>query len=176
MIKRLLQCVREYKKASILTPLFVSLEVVMEVIVPLLMANLIDLGISAGSMGEILKYGAALVLSCVISLAFGALSGKNAAVASAGFAKNVRRDMYYNIQNYSFTNIDKFSSASLVTRLTTDVTNVQNAYQMIIRIAVRSPAMLIFALIMAFRLTAELSLVILAAVPFLGAGLFLIIS
>ncbi|MDD3409543.1 MAG: ABC transporter ATP-binding protein [Eubacteriales bacterium] len=176
MIKRLSACIREYKKASILTPLFVSMEVVMEVVIPLLMANLIDFGIDAGNMNEILKYGLALVLSCVISLAFGALSGKNAAVASAGFAKNLRSDMYNNIQTYSFSNIDKFSTASLVTRLTTDVTNVQNAFQMIIRIAVRSPMMLVFALIMAFRVNAELSLVFLCAIPFLGVGLFLIIK
>ena len=174
--KRLLQSVREYTGASIRTPLYVSLEVVMEVVIPLLMARLIDLGIDAGSMPEILRYGLALVLSCVISLAFGALSGRNAAIASAGFAKNLRQDMYHNVQGFSFANIDKFSTASLVTRLTTDVSNVQNAYQMIIRIAVRSPMMLVFAMIMSFTVNARLALIFLCAAPFLGLGLYIIIK
>ena len=146
----------------------------MEVVIPLLMVSLIDDGIEAGNMGVILKVGAALVLSTIISLIFGALSGRYAAVASAGYARNLRHDMFYAVQGYSFSNIDKFSSASLVTRLTTDVTNVQNAYQMIIRIAVRCPVMLVFSLVMAFTINPKLSLIFLCVIPFLGAGLYLI--
>jgi ATP-binding cassette subfamily B protein len=171
MIKTLLKSVREYKRDSILSPVFVTLEVVMEVIIPYLMAELIDYGIDAGNMSYIVKMGIALAISCVISLIFGALSGKFAASASAGFAKNLRKDMFYNVQNYSFSNIDKFSTSSIVTRLTTDVTNLQNAYQMIIRIAVRAPIMLIFSLIMAFSINHKLSLIFLVAVPILGVGL-----
>jgi ATP-binding cassette subfamily B protein len=143
----------------------------MEVIIPYLMAELIDYGIDAGNMSYIVKMGIALTISCVISLLFGALSGKFAASASAGFAKNLRKDMFYNVQNYSFSNIDKFSTSSIVTRLTTDVTNLQNAYQMIIRIAVRAPIMLIFSMIMAFSINHKLSLIFLVAVPVLGVGL-----
>lgn len=176
MVKKLLNSVREYKKPSLLSPLFITLEVIMEVIIPLLMARLIDLGIDGGDMSYILKIGFALVLSAIISLLFGALAGKYAANASAGFAKNLRQDMYYNVQKYSFSNIDKFSTASIVTRLTTDVTNVQNAYQMIIRIAVRGPIMLTFSMIMAFGINAKLSLIFLFLIPILGIGLFLIIS
>jgi ATP-binding cassette subfamily B protein len=135
------------------------------------MAELIDYGIDAGNMSYIVKMGIALAISCVISLIFGALSGKFAASASAGFAKNLRKDMFYNVQNYSFSNIDKFSTSSIVTRLTTDVTNLQNAYQMIIRIAVRAPIMLIFSMIMAFSINHKLSLIFLVAVPVLGVGL-----
>jgi len=176
MFKRFARCVREYRKPTILTPVFVSFEVILDVVIPLLMAGLIDLGITAGNMTMILKYGVLLVVSCGVSLMFGALSGKNAAYASAGFAHNVRRDMYENVQRFSFFNIDKFSTASLVTRLTTDVTNVQNAFQVIIRIAVRSPLMLVFALIMAFKVNPRLALVFLGAIPVLGFGLYLIIS
>ncbi|HNW86985.1 MAG TPA: ABC transporter ATP-binding protein [Candidatus Limiplasma sp.] len=175
MIRRLMKSIREYKKATILTPLYVSVEVVIDVIIPLLMARLIDSGITAGSMPMILQIGLALVISCVVSLAFGALSGKNAAVASAGFAHNLRQDMFDNVQSFSFANIDRFSSSSLITRLTTDVTNVQNAFQMVIRIAVRSPLMVLFSLVMAFRVNAELSLVFLCTVPLLAVGMFLII-
>lgn len=176
MVKKLMNSLREYKKESMLSPLFVTLEVVMEVIIPLLMANLIDFGISNGDMNYILKTGIALIISCGISLLFGALSGKYAAIASAGYAKNLRKDMYYNVQDFSFYNIDKFSTSSIVTRLTTDVTNVQNAYQMIIRVAVRGPIMLIFSLIMAFRVNHKLSLIFLAIIPFLGTGLYLIVK
>ncbi len=176
MIKRFAACIREYKKTTILTPVFVIFEVLVEVIIPLLMAKLIDLGITAGNMRMIWQFGIALVVSCVISLAAGALAGKNAADASAGFAHNVRKDMYENVQRFSFFNIDKFSTASLITRMTTDVTNVQNAYQMIIRIAVRSPVMLVFSLLMAFRVNPQLSLVFLGAIPVLGLGLFFIIQ
>ena len=175
MIKKLAGSIRQYKKQSILAPIFMVLEVVMEVVIPFLMASLIDFGIDKGDMNYILKIGIALIISCGASLLFGALSGKYAAIASAGYAKNLRKDMYYNIQNFSFGNIDKFSSASLVTRLTTDVTNVQNAYQMIIRIAVRGPIMLVFSLIMAFGVNKKLSLIFLCAIPVLGGGLYLII-
>ena len=175
MIKRLSQCVREYKRASILTPLFVSLEVVMEVLIPYYMGKLLDLGVTVGDMSYILKSGSILVVFCVLSLTFGVLSGKNAATASAGFARNLRHDMFYNVQSYSFSNIDRFSVASLVTRLTTDVTNLQNAYQMIIRIAVRSPMMLVFSLVMAFRVNHRLSLIFLCVLPLLALGLALIV-
>ena len=174
MIKRLSQCIREYKKASILAPVFVTGEVILEVVIPLLMANLIDNGVDAGDMNEILRMGLWLVAACVASLACGALSGKYAAIASAGFAKNLRRDMFANVQEFSFSNIDKFSTASLVTRLTTDVSNVQMAFQMIIRIAVRGPMMLFFALFMALSLNWRLSLIFFAAIPFLGTGLYLV--
>ena len=176
MIKTLLKSVREYKRDSILAPIFVTLEVIMEVVIPLLMAMLIDKGIDAGNMNYILKIGIALAISCVISLVFGALSGKFAASASAGIAKNLRKDMFYNVQNFSFSNIDKFSASSIVTRLTTDITNVQNAYQMIVRIAVRGPIMIIFSLIMAFGINHKLSLVFLLAIPVLGGGLYFIMT
>ena len=176
MIKRLSQCVREYKRASILTPLFVSLEVVMEVLIPYYMGKLLDLGVTVGDMQYILKTGGVLVVFCIMSLSFGVISGKNAATASAGFARNLRHDMFHNVQSFSFSNIDRFSVSSLVTRLTTDVTNLQNAYQMIIRIAVRSPMMLIFSLVMAFRVNHRLSLFFLCVLPFLAAGLAFIVS
>ena len=152
MIKRLLKCVREYKKPSLLAPLTVSMEVIIEIIIPYLMADLIDYGINQNNMPYIIKMGLFLLLCTFFSLAFGALAGRFAAVASAGFAKNLRKDMYYAVQDYSFSNIDKFSTGSIVTRLTTDVTNVQNSYQMIIRIAVRSPLMFTMSLIMAVNL------------------------
>lgn len=176
MIKRLLKSVREYKKDSLLAPLYVTLEVVMEVIIPLLMARLIDFGIDRGDMNYIARMGVLIVASCIISLAFGALSGRSAAIASAGFAKNLRRDMYYNIQNFSFLNIDKFSTSSLITRLTTDVTNLQNSYQMIIRIAVRSPIMLVFSMAMAFSVNIKLAWIFLWAAPVLGIGLYFIMT
>ena len=176
MIKKHLHSLREYKKDSILSPVFVTFEVIMEVVIPLLMANLIDFGIDKGDMGYIAKMGTALLISCVISLAFGALSGKHAAYASAGFAKNLRHDMYYKVQDFSFSNIDKFSTASIVTRLTTDVTNIQNSYQMCIRIAVRAPVMLVFSLFMSFSVNPELSLVFLCSIPILGGGLFYIMT
>ena len=176
MIRNLAGCIREYKRASVLTPIFVTMEVVMEVIIPLLMARLIDLGIDQGDMAMIVRLGLALVLSTMISLAFGALSGKYAAAASAGFAKNLRKDMYERVQDFSFSNIDRFSTSSIVTRLTTDVTNVQNAFQMIIRVAVRAPIMLVFSLGMAFSVNPSLSLIFLAAIPVLGLGLYLVAS
>lgn len=174
MIKKLAKSIREYKKESILTPIFVSLEVVMEVIIPLLMANLIDKGMYAGNMNEVLKIGLELVGSAMLSLIFGVLSGSVAAKASAGFAKNLRKDLYYKVQDFSFSNIDKFSTASIITRLTTDVTYVQMAFQMIIRIAVRTPLMLVFSLIMAFGINKELSLIFLILIPIVGVALGLI--
>ncbi len=171
-----MSCVGEYKKSSILTPIFVTFEAIMEVVIPLFMAYLIDEGINKSDMSSILKIGGLLVLSTLVSLLFGALSGHYAAVASAGFAKNIRQKMYYKIQNFSFKNIDKFSTASLVTRLTTDVTNVQNAYQMIIRIAVRCPVLLLFSLFMSFSINAELALVFVCIIPVLALVLYLIIK
>ncbi len=175
MIRKLASCVRQYKKPAILTPIFVSLEVVLEVIIPFLMASLIDKGIEAGNMSEIVRIGGILVVMAFLSLLFGALAGRFAAKASTGFAANLRHDMYYNIQNFSFFNIDKFSTSSIITRLTTDVTNVQMAFQMITRIAVRCPLMFIFSMIMAFYINAKVSLVFLVAVPVLGIGLAVII-
>ena len=168
LVKKLMESIREYKKASILTPIFVTVEVVMEVLIPFVMASLIDKGIEAGSMSVIWKYGILLLVLAMISLAFGTLAGHQASIASCGLSQNLRKDMYYRIQNFSFSNIDKFSTASIVTRLTTDVTNVQNAYQMIIRIAFRAPIMLVFALVMSFTINVKISLIFLATVPVLG--------
>ena len=174
MIKKLMGSIRQYKKASILAPAFVLVEVAMEIIIPLVMAELIDQGIDQGHMPSVIKFGIILLIAAMLSLVFGALAGKYAAIASSGFARNLRHDMYYKIQGYSFANIDKFSTASIVTRLTTDVTNLQMAYQMIIRMAVRCPFMLVFALIAAFGIDANLSFVFLAAIPILGFGLLFI--
>ena len=176
MIKELMKSIREYKKDSIMSPLMVTMEVIMEVIIPVLMARLIDFGIETQNLGYIWKMGILLAVTAMISLMFGVLSGKYAAKASAGFAKNLRKDMYYNVQNFSFSNIDKFSTASIVTRLTTDVTNVQNAYQMIIRMAVRAPIMLLFSMVMAFQVNAEMSLIFLGTAPVLAVGLFFIMT
>ena len=176
MIKKLARYIRGYKKDSILTPIFVMLEVIMEVLIPFLMADLIDKGIDGGNIPLIIKLGLALLIGAFISLFFGALAGKTAATASAGFAKNLRKAMFYNIQDFSFSNVDKFSNSSLITRLTTDVTNVQMSYQMIIRNAARSPLMLIFALTAAFGISSKLSLIFLTMIPVLGIGLYLIIK
>lgn len=176
MIKRLSRCVREYKRDSILAPAFVIMEVIVDVIIPILMARIIDRGIDGGSMEAIWQTGIALVAAAALALLFGMMSGRYAAKASAGFAKNVRREMYYNIQDFSFSNIDKYSTSGLVTRLTTDVTNLQNAYQMMLRIMMRSPSMLIFSLVMAFGLNPRLSLIFLGVLPILGIGLYIIIS
>lgn len=172
MLKNLLRCIGEYKKPSILAPICVTLEVILEVLIPLLMASLIDEGISSENMNRILFYGLILVAAAMASLACGALSGHYAAVASAGFAKNLRQAMFYKVQDFSFTNIDHFSTSSLVTRLTTDVTNVQNAYQMVIRVAVRAPIMLISAFVMACKINPRLALIYLAIIPVLGCILF----
>ena len=176
MIKQLSKCVREYKKSSLLAPFFVSLEVVMEVVIPYYMGKLLDNGINAGDMNYIIKIGSMLAVFCVMSMIFGVLAGKYAAFASVGFAKNLRHDMFHNVQSFSFSNIDSFSVSGLVTRVTTDVTNLQNAYQMIIRIAVRSPLMLIFSLAMTIKVNARLSMIFLAVVPLLGLGLGLIVK
>ena len=176
MLKRLAGCVRQYKGASLLSPLFVVLEVIMEVIIPLLMAKLIDDGIDGANQAAILKTGGILAVCCILSLLFGILAGHFAAKASAGFAKNVRHDLFHAVQGFSFFNIDRFSASSLVTRLTTDVTNLQNAYQMIVRAALRSPAMLIFSLAMAIRISPKLSIIFLIAIPILGAFVFFLMS
>lgn len=171
MINRLLKSVREFKKDALLTPFFVVLEVVMEVIIPMVMALLIDKGIDGQDMAAIWKYGIILVLCAMLALVFGAAAGTFAARASTGFARNLRHDMYYNVQNFSFSNIDKFSTGSIVTRLTTDVTNVQNAFQMCTRIAVRCPVMLVFALFMAMKINSRMALVFLAVLPILAIGM-----
>ena len=174
MIKKLASYIKEYKKASILTPIFVVLEVVMEVIIPLLMSKIIDVGIPNNDIKYILEIGILLTLSAIMSLAFGMLSGRFAAKASSGFAKNLRKGMFYKIQNFSFEDIDKFSTSSLITRLTTDVTNVQMAFMMIIRILIRGPVMLLAALFMAFSIDVRLSCVFLVSIPILGVALFYI--
>ncbi len=176
MIKKLIKYVGEYKKPTILTPIFVLLESVMEILIPLLMAKLIDDGIDVGDMGVITKYGVYLLAAALLTMFFGSAAGMTAAHASAGFAKNVRRGMYYKIQDFSFSNIDKFSTASLVTRLTTDVSNVQQVFQMMTRICFRAPAILIFALIASFSVNHELSLVFLLSMPILGIGIFFLIN
>ena len=168
LVKKLMESIREYKTASILTPVYVTVEVIMEVLIPFVMASLIDKGIEAGSMSVIWKYGIILLVLAMIALAFGSMAGHQASIASCGLAQNLRKDMYYRIQNFSFSNIDKFSTASIVTRLTTDVTNVQNAYQMLIRVAVRAPIMMIFAMIMSFTINVKISLIFLATIPVLG--------
>ena len=174
MIKKLAKFIKEYKKATIATPIFVILEVVMEVIIPLLMAKIIDVGIQNSDIHYILEIGILLIISAIMSLAFGMLSGKFAAKASAGYAKNLRKEIFHKVQDYSFENIDKFSTSSLVTRMTTDVTNVQMAFQMIIRILVRGPIMMIFALLMVASISAKLSLIFLIAIPILGVILYII--
>ncbi len=180
MIKVLAKSIREYKAASILTPIFVSFEVILECLIPFIVAmlvNAIDVNIEAGEtieLSEILMYGGILLATSFASLACGALSGAFCAKASAGFAKNLRKDLYYGIQDFSFENIDKFSTPSLVTRMTTDVTNVQFAYMMIIRIAIRSPLMMIFSLIMTFIMGGNLGWIFVGVIPPLAAILLLI--
>lgn len=176
MIKKLAKYMGEYKLHSILTPIFVIFEVFLEVLIPFLMSEIIDNGIEASNLGYTIKMGLLLVVFALLALLFGALSGHFAASASSGYAKNLRKEIFYKIQGYSFANIDKFSTSSLVTRLTTDVTNVQQAFQMIIRIAVRCPVMLVTALIMAFVKSPKLSLIFVAMIPFLGIGLYVIMK
>ena len=173
-VKQLSKSVREYKRDAILTPVFVIGEVAMDVVIPMLISNLIDYGITPGNMDYIYTVGFQLVVACLVALALGVLSGRHAAKASAGFAKNLRKDMYYNVQNFAFSNIDKFSTPSIITRMTTDVTNVQMAFQMVIRVAVRSPIMLISALFMGFRLGGKMAMVYLIVIPLLGFGLYFI--
>lgn len=174
MVKTLFRQIKQYKKVSILTPIFTALEVVMEVAIPFVIAYIIDKGISAGDMGQVYLYGGVMIVMAFLSLLFGALAGKYAAAASSGFACNLREGMYENIQRFSFSNIDKFSTAGLVTRMTTDVTNVQNAYQMVLRIAVRAPVMLICSLAMCFFINAEMSTIFLVAIAVLAVGLVFI--
>lgn len=174
MIKTLMSQVKQYKKDSILCPIFVILEVIMEVIIPFLMASIIDKGVEAGNMMHVIKIGTIMIIMAMMSLTFGALAGKYAASASTGFAKNLRKTMFQNIQSFSFSNIDKYSTAGLVTRLTTDITNVQNAYQMVVRLCTRAPIMLICAMFMAFKINSRLSMVFLGAALFLGISLYLI--
>ena len=157
MIKKLSSCIKEFKRDTILTPIFMALDVVMEILIPFLLSSLIDNGISKGDLGYIYRVGALMLVAACFSLTFGILGGKFGATASTGFARNLRKEMYYNIQNFSFSNIDKFSTAGLVTRLTTDVTNVQNAFQMIIRMFVRAPFTMICAMIMSFYINIKIS-------------------
>ncbi len=168
MIKKLAKYIKDCKKDAILTPIFVILEVVMEVVIPYLMAKIIDVGIQNSDVKYIIEIGAFLILSAIFSLVFGMLSGRFAAKASAGYARNLRKAMFDKVQTYAFENIDKFSTSSLITRMTTDVTNVQMAFQMIIRILVRAPIMLIFALIMSFTISTKLACIFLVAIPVLG--------
>ena len=174
MIKKLAKSIREYKTATILTPLSVAVEVVLEVIVPYFMALLIDEGIYKSSMENTVKIGIALIAFTILSLIFGAISGIFAAKAGSGFAKNLRKDLYYKVQEFSFANIDKFSTSSIVTRLTTDVTNVQNSFQMIIRMAIRSPLILVFSLIMVMRINMQMSIIFFALIPVVAIILFVI--
>jgi ATP-binding cassette subfamily B protein len=176
MLKKLLQSVREYKKDTWLTPLFLLGEVAMEVVIPLLMADLIDQGISGGNMNVIVKYGLILVLFALVSLLFGALAGKYSAIAMSGFGKNLRYDLFRHVQQLSYSNMDKFSTSGIVTRLTTDITHVQNAFLMIIRIAFRSPVMMIFATIMTYRISPTIAGWFLVVIPILAIGILLIMK
>ena len=175
-IRILLRSVRQYKRQTILAPLTVSGEVIMEVLIPTLMAVLIDEGIDPGNMAVIWKYGLILLLCAAVSMLMGGLAGVYTAQASAGFAANLRADMYRRVQGFSFENIDRLSTASLVTRMTTDVTNIQMAFMMIVRTAARSPMMLIFALIMSIRIDAKLTSIFLIVIPILSIGLYIIVT
>ncbi|MBD5536010.1 MAG: ABC transporter ATP-binding protein [Lachnospiraceae bacterium] len=174
-MRTILKQVKQYKKPSLLTPLFSMLEVIMEVLIPYVTAAIVDKGINAGNINVVYRYGAIMLVMAMFSLLFGILAGKYAAAASAGFACNLRDSMYENIQRFSFSNIDKFSTAGLVTRMTTDVTNIQNAYQMVIRIAVRAPLMLICSMFMCFFTNVRMSLIFVVAIVFLGIILFSIV-
>ena len=176
MIKKLAVYAGEFKKEAILSPICIAIEVIMEVILPVLMASVIDKGVNAGDMNYVAKMGLLMIVVAFISLAGGALCGKYAAVASSGFARNLRKALFEKIQEFSFANIDKFSTAGLVTRMTTDVTNVQQSFQMIIRICVRSPFMLVFSLIMCLKLAPEVSWIFLVALVFLGGVLAFVAS
>jgi len=175
MYRKLLSSIREYRRHCILTPLYVTVESLLDIAVPTLMAYLIDRGISGNSMPDILLIGLALLACAVLSLYIGLLAGRVSAIASAGFAKNLRQDMFHNVQKFSFPNIDRFSTASIITRLTTDVSRVQNAFQMVIRMGVRSPMMIIFALFFSYRIDPRFSLIFLVILPVMGTGLLLII-
>lgn len=176
MLKTLLAQVKEYKKVAIITPILVIIEVILEVMIPFLMSMIIDKGINVNDLNAVMIIGIIMLVASFISLLAGALAGKYAAKASTGFAKNLRKAMYYNIQDFSFANIDKYSTAGLVTRLMTDVTNVQNAFQMVIRMCIRAPLMLICAMTMAFTINAQLALVFVVAIIFLGIVLTFIMT
>ncbi len=175
MIRTLMKSIREYKKASILTPVFVTFEVIMECLLPFLMSMLLD-NMQTSDVVKMVWIILALIVCATLGLVFGFLSGKYAAIASAGFAKNLRQDMFYKIQDFSFENIDRFSASSLVTRMTTDVSNMQMAYGMIIRVTVRAPLMLIFSIIMAFIVNVKLSVILVIMVPIIGAIFFILIK
>ncbi|HIX77609.1 MAG TPA: ABC transporter ATP-binding protein/permease [Candidatus Fusicatenibacter merdavium] len=175
MSKKLLRSVREYKRQTILTPVFVALEVLMEVLIPLLMANIIDIGIAQGDLGYIIRLGLVLVVLAMIALFFGAKAGQLGAVASAGYAKNLRHDIFYKVQDFSFGNIDHFSTSGLVTRLTTDITNVQMAFMFTIRLLARAPIMIILSLIMTMTISVPIALMLLVTIPILG-GILLFIA
>ena len=175
IIRTLSHSIREYKKASILTPLLVTVEVIMECAIPFVIANLVNQMQAGCSMDVIVQYGLALLVMAIVSLIFGGAAGATCARASAGFARNLRKDMFYHIQDYSFENIDKFSVSSLVTRLTTDISNVQLAYMMIIRVAIRCPLMLVFSFVMGFVMGGRLAMIFLITIPLLAVGLFLVI-
>ncbi len=175
MIKKLASYIKEFKTATILTPTCAALEVVMETLLPLMMAGIIDKGITPGNMSEVYKYGAIMIAMAFASLTFGVVAGRLAAKAGAGFAANIRTALYDNIQTFAFKNIDKFSTSGLITRLTTDVTNLQNAFQMILRMAVRAPMTLLCALVMAFSISMKISMVFVGAVFFLGIVMVIIV-
>ena len=175
MNRKLLRSLREYKKESILTPILVIFEVFMEVLIPLLMARIIDVGIENSDMNYILKTGLLLIVLAVVALFFGAMAGKMGAIASSGYVKNLRQDIFYKIQDFSFKNIDRFSTSSLVTRLTTDLTNIQMAYMMTIRLLVRAPIMIVLSLIMTLTISVKIAVILLITIPFLG-GLLIFIA
>lgn len=174
MNRKLLQSVREYKKQAFIAPVLVALEVLMEVLIPLLMANIIDVGIMNGDIGYIVKMGVLLVIMAMVALFFGAKAGQVAAVAAAGYAKNLRHDIFYKIQDFSFGNIDHFSTSSLVTRLTTDITNVQMAFMFSIRMLARAPIMVVLAWIMTATINLEIAFLLLVTIPILGGALIFI--
>ena len=174
MNRKLLRSVREYKRESFLTPVLVCLEVIMEVLIPLLMANIIDIGIANGDMGYIVRTGLLLVVMAMLALAFGAKAGQMGAIASSGYAKNLRHDIFYKIQDFSFGNIDHFSTSSLVTRMTTDITNVQMAYMFTIRLLARAPIMIVLSLIMTLTISVKIAVIMLITVPILGGALIFI--
>lgn len=175
MLKTLSAYIGEYKKVSIKTPIYIIVEVLMEILIPFVTASIIDKGIQAGDMSKVLMYGGLMLVLAFISLFAGIQAGKYSALASTGFACNLREGIYSNIQNFAFSNIDKYSTAGLITRMTTDVTNVQNAYQMILRIAVRAPLMMICSMVMCFIINPTLSFIFLGALILLGFVLFFII-
>ena len=176
MLKILVKSLRDYRKGSVITVLLSILEAAFEIFIPLCMAKVIDEGIDMGNMNTVWKYGMYLLILAFFQLAAGVLSAHMAARASAGFSANLRQDMYDNAQTFAFSNIDKFSTASIVTRLTTDVTNIQNAYQMLLRMAIRGPIMLFFSMIVSFRINSTVAWIFLAVIPIMGFLLYLIMK